>query len=281
MRNGEDQGTAVMLRLLLGLVGLVLLPSVGWSQWLAYPTPGIPRLPDGKPNLSAPAPRASDGKPDLSGIFYLQSTPCRPEDCTGDYQAAPEFFNFGASLAGGLPYQPWAAELVKARRDEFAKDDPIGLCKPPGALRLLTLPPPRKFVQLPGLFLILSERDVTFRQIFTDGRPLPKDPEPSWNGYSVGRWEGDTLVVQSNGFRDGAWIDRWGSPMTDAARVTERFRRGTYGKVEVEVTVDDPKAYLRPWTTTLTQVLAPDTELLDYHCIDNEKDAGRLVGKGK
>jgi hypothetical protein len=161
------------------------------------------------------------------------------------------------------------------------KDDPVGFCKPSGVLRLLTFPPPRKFVQMPGLFLILSERDVTFRQIFTDGRPLPADPSPSWNGYSVGRWEGDTLVVQTNGLRDGAWIDRSGSPLTEAAKITERYRRPSLGLVQVEVTVDDPKAYLRPWTVTLNQRLAADTELLDYHCTDNEKDAGRLIGKGR
>jgi hypothetical protein len=248
------------------------------AQWLKYPTQGVPRTADGKPNLSAPAPRTADGKPDLSGIWQLQPRPCGPEGC-GDYPAAPEFQNFGANLAGGLPYQPWAAALVKERSDQFGKDDPVGFCRPGGAVRILTFPPYRKFVQLPGLFIILSERDVTFRQIFTDGRPLPDDPTPNFNGYSAGTWDGDALVVRTIGFRDGTWLDRAGSPMTDAARMTERFRRVTYGLLEVDVTIDDPKAYTRPWTVTLKQRIVLDTELLDYHCTDNEKDAAHMVGK--
>ena len=269
----------------LRLVFICIVAVAAWvaapaAQWLNHPTPGIPRLPNGKPDLNAPAPKTADGRPDLSGIFYLEAR-CPASGCSDDYQAGPEFINFGAKLPGGLPYQPWAAALVKERTAELYKDDPVGFCKPSGVLRLLTFPPPRKFVQMPGLFLILSERDVTFRQVFTDGRPLPADPSPSWNGYSVGRWEGDTLVVQTIGLRDGAWIDRSGSPLTEAAKITERYRRPSLGLVQIEVTVDDPKAYLRPWTVTLNQRLAADTELLDYHCTDNEKDAGRLIGKGR
>jgi len=146
-------------------------------------------------------------------------------------------------------------------------------------LRLLTFPPPGKLLQLPGLVVILTERDVTFRQIFTDGRPLPEDPEPSFNGYSTGRWVRDTLVVETVGLRDGIWIDRIGSPMTDAARITERFHRVNYGRLDIEVTVNDPKAYTKPWTVTLAQRILPDTDLLEYHCNDNEKDRVHLVGK--
>jgi hypothetical protein len=135
-----------------------------------------------------------------------------------------------------------ACPLVKERTEQLGKDDPVGLWKPPGVLRLLTFPPPRKFLQLPGLFVILSERDVTFRQIFTDGRSLPSDPYPSWNGYSVGRWVDDTLVVETIGLRDGTWLDRTGSPLTDAARITERYRRVSVGLLLIDVTVDDPKA---------------------------------------
>ena len=152
------------------------------------------------------------------------------------------------------------------------------LCKPAGALRLLTFPPPRKVLQLAGLVVILSERDVTYRQIFTDGRPLPKDPEPSFNGYSTGRWVKDTLVVETNGLRDG-WLDRRGSPMTDEARITEKFRRVNYGRLEVEVTVDDQKAYTKPFTVTLNQKILLDTDLLEYHCNDNEKDRAHLIGR--
>jgi len=132
---------------------------------------------------------------------------------------------------------------------------------------------------MPGLLVILSERDVTYRQIFLDGRPAPTDPEPSWNGYSVGAWEGDTLVVRTTGLRDGTWLDRNGSPLTDAATLTERFRRVNYGDLQVALTVDDPKAYLRPWTVTLNQKLFADTELLDYYCLDNEKDLQHAVGR--
>jgi hypothetical protein len=256
---------------------LVLATSVSaHAQWLNYPTAGLPRMRDGKPNLLAPAPRTSDGKPDLSGIWQLEAK-CPPDGCP-DYAAAPEFLDFGARLAGGLPYQPWAAALVKQRAALFGKDDPVASCRPPGALRILTFPPPRKFIQLPGLVVILSERDVTYRQLFADGRPLPEDPEPSWNGYSSGKWERDTFVVETRGFRDGIWLDRKGSPMTDAAKLTERFRRVNYGRLEIDVTVDDPKAYTKPWSVKLNQVIVLNTELLDYFCLDNEKDAKHMVG---
>lgn len=252
-------------------------PPVASTQWLNYPTPGVPRLRNGNPNLSAPAPRTKDGRPDLSGIWQLEAQ-CPPEGC-GDYPAAPEFIDLGARLKGGLPYQPWAAELVAKRWAQLGKDDPVGSCRPAGAVRLLTFPPPRKIVQLPGLLLILSERDVTYRQIFTDGRPLPQDPDPSWNGFSSAKWEGDTLVARTIGLRDGGWLDRKGSPLTDAAKISERFRRVNYGRLEIELTVDDSKAYTHPWTVTLNQLIVLNTELLDYYCLDNERDAGHMVGK--
>ena len=255
---------------------VINVPSV-FGQWINHPTPRVPRLRDGKPNLSAPAPRTRDGKPDLSGIWQLDAH-CPPEGC-GDYPAAPEFLDLGARLAGGLPYQPWAKELVEMRSAQFAKEDPVGLCRPAGAIRLLTFPPLRKIVQLPELILILSERDVTYRQIFTDGRALPQDPDPAWNGYSVAKWEGDTLIAQTIGLRDGTWLDRKGSPMTGAAKITERFRRVNYGRLEIELTVDDPKAYTKPWTVKLNQLIVLNTELLDYYCLDNERDAGHMVGK--
>ncbi len=254
------------------------LCAVATAQWLNYKTPGIPRLPGGRPDLTAPAPRA--GKhPDLSGIWQLEPAPCAAgalDTCGGDYRGGREFGNIGAQLPGGLPYQPWAAELVKTRAAGMGKDDPVAWCKPAGALRLLTYPPYRKVIQTTGEIILLSERDVTFRQIFTDGRPLPEDPSPSWNGYSIGRWQGDTLVVQTIGFRDGAWLDRRGSPMTEAARMTERYHRVNFGNLYIDVTIDDPKAYTRPWTVRLHQMLVPDTELLDYFCNDNEKDNAHM-----
>ena len=255
-------------------LAILLGASQAGAQWLKHPTGGAPRTADGSVDLNAAAPRTADGKADLSGIWYLEAKGCGTFGC-GDYVAGPEFLDFGARIPGGLPYQPWAAALVKERTAQFSRDDPVGLCRPGGALRFLTFPPPRKFLQLPGLFVMLSERDVTYRQIFTDGRALPVDPEPTWNGFSVGRWENDVLVVDTIGLKDGTWIDRVGSPLTSAAKLTERFRRVSYGRAEVTVTVDDPRTYTKPWTVTLPYVLAPDTELLDYHCTDNDK-AGSL-----
>jgi hypothetical protein len=147
-------------------------------------------------------------------------------------------------------------------------------------VKLHTTPLLRKIVQTPGLLITLNEMDATFRQIFTDGRPLPADTTlPSFKGYSSGKWDGDTLIVESRGFLDGIWLDRNGSPMTDGARIVERFRRLNYGTMEIEVTVEDAKAYTRPWTIKLTHKIVLDTELIDYICTENEKDAGRLVGK--
>jgi len=257
----------------------MLSPSTLHAQWINYPTAGIPRLSDGKPNLNGPSPRTSDGKPDLSGIWgWEDNRPCPPEGCP-DQRIGQEFINIGWSLKGGLPYQPWAAELVKKNRANNSKDDPQSRCLPRGGLRLLTDGLLKKIVQVPGLIVILTERNTSYRQIFTDGRPLPSDPNPSWNGYSSGRWEGDTLFVQTNGFRDDSWLDTGGSPLTEAAKVTEKFRRPKFGSLEIEITVDDAKAYTAPWTITLHQPIVADTELLDYICLENERDSRHFVGK--
>jgi hypothetical protein len=169
--------------------------------------------------------------------------------------------------------------LVKARRSEQRVNDPMSRCVPIGPIRLHTWNGPRKVVQAPGLLIIMNELDSTFRQIFTDGRPLPADPNPSWNGYSSGKWEGETLVVHTNGFRDHMWLDATGNPMTDAAQITERFRRINFGNLEIEITVDDPKAYTKPWTVKIAQVIQLDTDLLDFVCADNEKDISHLSSK--
>ena len=179
--------------------------------------------------------------------------------------------------------------LVKERTEQLGKDDPVGFCKPGGAVRILTYPPYRKVLQLPDLFVILSERDVTYRQIFVDGRPLPNDPDPTFNGYSTGRWDGpeadDAQVRQviwnlaTNGLREGTWLDRNGSPISGEAKMTERFRRVNFGRLDIDLTIDDPKVYTRPWTVTLRQRIVLDTELLDYHCNDNEKSRPHMVGK--
>lgn len=249
------------------------------AQWLNQPTSGIPRTPDGKPNLNAPAPRASDGKPDLSGMWgWEDNRPCPPDGCP-DQKVGQEFINIGWSLKGGLPYQPWAADLVKQRTSENSKDDPQSRCLPRGALRILTDGLFKKIIQAPGLVVILTERNAGYRQIFTDGRPLPAEPNPSWNGYSSGKWQGDTLVVETIGFRDDMWLDASGSPLTSAAKVTEQFRRPSFGKLEIEITVDDPRAYTKPWTIKLNQPYKADTELLDYICLENERDFAHFVAK--
>jgi hypothetical protein len=249
------------------------------AQWLHYPTTGVPRARDGKPNLSAPAPRAGDGKPDFSGVWENDGfDPTRAEGLNDSGPPKTPFFDIAHGLTGAPPYQPWAAELARKRKADFGKDNPDARCLPLGILQMMAHPLPKKIIHTPGLLVILHERNMEFRQIFTDARTLPDDQQPSWSGYSSGKWEGDTLVVETAGFRDGLWADFNGSPLTDRARITERFRRPSYGRLEIDVTVDDPKAYTRPWTLTLNQHIALDTDLLEYACLENEKDVPRLVG---
>jgi hypothetical protein len=196
--------------LLTSLVATVLVSAAAIpasAQWLNYPTPGIPRKADGTADPTAPAPRLADGKPDLSGLWanYCPSAGttvmCAPEI------AVPRVFgDIGRGVPGGLPYQPWAADLVKTRRAANGKDDPTTHCLPGGISKLHTSALLRKIVQVPGLVIFLTERNASYRQIFTDGRPLPDDPNPSWNGYSTGRWDGDTLMVETIGLNDGQWL---------------------------------------------------------------------------
>lgn len=270
----------ILVRTMRGAVVIFALASIpAAAQWLHYQTPGVPRLPDGAPNFNAPAPRAADGKPDLSGIWVDENNrPCPPNNCD-DMLTPQEFWDMGWSLKGGLPYQTWAADLIKQRAAAFGQDDPTAHCLPGGVLKMHSDPLMRKIVETPGLVVILNERNAAYRQIFTDGRPLPPDPQPSFNGYSSGKWEGDTLVVKTSGFRDGVWLDRKGSPLTEAGTITERFRRVNYGKLEIDVTVDDPKTYTAPWTIRLNQILRVDTDLLDYICLENEKDTPHFVRK--
>jgi hypothetical protein len=253
-----------MFRTAVALLILAVAPAT--AQWLDYKTPGIPRLRDGKPNLSAPVPRTVDGNPDLSGIYQANN--------------GTQFQNVAANLRPeDFPIQPWAAALAKKREEENRKDDPYSHCMPPAVPRINVANHPFKILQLPGLLAILYETSYVFRQIFTDGRPLPKDPQPTWLGYSVGRWENDTLVVDSNGFNDRNWLDGdKGHPLSDALRVTERFRRIDFGHLEIQVTIDDPKVYTKPWTIKESLNLLPDTELLENIC-ENERDSGHLVGK--
>jgi hypothetical protein len=250
----------------------------GAAQWLHYPTHGVPKTHDGAPNLEAPAPRTADRKPDLSGLWAAEKGTCPPEGCF-DQMVGAQFRNIASGIPGGLPLKPWATELIQQRAAQNGKDDPTSHCLPGSPVQMHTSPFLRKFVQSPGLLLMLSENSAIYRQVFTDNRPLPVDPWPYWFGYSSGKWEGDTLVVRTNGFRDGLWLDRNGTPMTDAAKMTERFRRPSYGRLEIEITVDDPKAYTKPFTILLKQSLVVDTELLDSSCLENEKDLPHMVGK--
>src|SRR5262249_54186347 len=189
----------------------------------------------------------TDGKPDLSGVWDVAMWGATPNNRVAGGRGVPsERLNIAARLKDGLPYRPWARDLVNARQENNQKDNPAARCLPPGLLPLLSTGLPRKIVQVPGLVVILYERGMEYRQMFTDGRPLPVDPQPSFNGYSSGKWEDDTLVVRTVGFRDDLWADARGNPITDAAKVTERLRRPNYGSLENEVTVDDPKAYTTP-----------------------------------
>jgi hypothetical protein len=178
---------------LLAALALGFLLSPLPAQWIDYPTPGVPRTPDGKPDLAAACPRTPDGKPDLSGLWIMQPNRDATPNFPGCEPTAEEFANIGWSLKEGLPYRPWAADLVKARRAELRVHDPLSYCLPVGPVRLHTWSTPRKVIQSPGLVVILNELNASYRQIFTDGRPLPSDPNPSWNGYSSGKWDGDTL----------------------------------------------------------------------------------------
>ena len=258
------------------------LPVSGFSQWLRYPTAGVPRRVGGAPDLTAPAPRLPDGKPDFSGIWHAaRRIPCDPDvtrfiQCDSEIGGAPQARDYGIDMQGGLPYQPWAAELAKQRKADQGVDDPHVRCLPDNPPRTWTMPHLTKAVHTPKLLVLLYEVNAMYRQIFIDGRPLPQDPNPAWNGYSVGHWDGDTLVVQTTGFHDGLWIDMGGSPMSDDAKLTERIRRPNFGNLELEITVDDPKVYTRPWTVKMTQTVELDTELIDEICLENEKSYGRM-----
>jgi hypothetical protein len=251
------------------------LPGAAPAQWLNYPTPGVPRTPDGKPDMSAPAPRTGDGKPDLSGMWGWETRVNCGARCT-DSQLSREFMDIAASLKTPPPYKPGVAELVK-QRTAAQHLDPNARCMPRGAPRIWTDDYYKRIVHAPDRVIILTERNMQYRQIFTDGRPLPDDPNPTWNGYSTARWEGDTLVVQTAGFRDDLWLDARGNPLTGTGRTIEKIRRPRYGTLEIELTIDDPTSYTAPWTVTLRQPLVLDSELLDYYCLENERSLQHMV----
>lgn len=255
-----------------------LSPSLS-AQWPLHSQPGVPKGPDGKPNLTAPAPRAPDGKPDLSGIWMRTTRTEKPGSQPAGQPPLATFGNIGVGFKEGLPYQPWVAGLIKKRSD--ALENPDALCLPQGPLEYHLDPQPREIIQLPRKTIIVYESNYGIRTIYTDGRKLPPagGPQPYWHGYSVGRWEGDTLVVESNNFRgsqtnqpgDG-WLDGRGNPFTDALKLTERFRRVNFGILQIDVTIDDAKAYTRPFTVRVEQdIVADGSEMIEFICHENQQ----------
>ena len=260
-----------------GLIAIVIALSPSLSaQWPKYPTPSVPRTASGEPILDAPTPRTPDGKPDLSGIWMrfrgegggaggtpIAAPPGTPPVAT--------FFNIGAGFPDGLPFQPWAAELRKTRDAANSKDNPDAHCLPMGHMQFHLHPQPPRMIQTPGHITIIYEANYGLRYIYTDGRPLPPNggPQPFWYGYSVGKWDGDTLVVETNNLRDDGWLDVRGSPLTDQAKITERFRRVNFGKLEIDITIDDPKAYTKPFTVRVNQEIMVDTEMIEFICNEN------------
>ena len=262
------------------------------AQWLNYPAAGIPRTRDGKPDLSARAPRAADGKPDLSGVWTTDPTPVAemerlfpdlgafavPGD---DPRFFPKFFInvFADVKREDVPIKPAALQLLMERGKNFGKDNPTSHCLPASIPMGDLLPIPRRFIQVPGLLVVLYEGYNPQRLIYMDGRKHPVDPQPSWMGYSVGRWEGDTLVIETRGFNDRSWLDAFGHPRTEAMHIVERMRRRDFGHIDVETTFDDPGAYTRPFSIRYTQTLTPDTDVIEGVCAENEKDRVHLDAK--
>lgn len=252
-------------------LGLSLVPAFALflcidapAQWLNYPTPGTPRLPDGKPNLAAPMPRTSDGKPDLSGIWSGPGPGSYDRNITRDLKPGD--------------IQPWAEAVYQQRVRDVGKDAPRANCLPDPFVYYHMVDVAR-MVQTPGLIVMLYQgtTNSVHRTIFTDGRPLLKDPNPSWMGYSVGHWEGDTMVVETNGFNDRGWLDIEGHPHTEALKITERYRRRDFGHMDLEVTIDDPKAFTRPFSMKVQKTLMPDTDLLESIC-ESDHSVPHMIG---
>jgi hypothetical protein len=248
------------------MVALLASAAPAGAQWLSLPLPGTPRTADGKPDLNAPVPRAADGRVDLSGIWKVDS---------------PRYNESLLAPGEEPPMLPWAADVYTQRVATRGSERPGTYCMPHGVPDAMTVPNlPFKILQTPQVVVHLYEEFHKYRQIHTDGRALPVDPDPAWYGYSVGAWEGDTFVVHTAGFREGTWLDNSGHPHTEALRTTERFRRINFGSLELSVTIDDAKAYARPWASqTLRFVLQPDTELMEHLCENNRALTRRLERK--
>ncbi len=245
------------------VVALLLVPVSVCAQWLDWRTPGIPRTADGKPNLTAPAPRTPDGKPDLSGLWQPEVNPYR--------------FDLIQDLKDEAIFRPTAEAVFKARVADFRHDDPVSNCLPFGPSEMFGAM--YRIIQSPTVVALLYESGTgRFRQIYTDGRKLPEDPVPTWLGYSIGHWEGDTLVVESAGFNDRTWLDRAGHPHSEKLRVTERFRRVDFGHMQYQITFDDPETLTKPLTLSLAVSYRADTDILESVCNENNRDVGHLVG---
>jgi len=237
------------------------------AQWDPYPAKNMPRTPDGKVDMKAPPRRTSDGKIDLSG-FWMPADNVR------------HLLNLAADLKPeDVPLQPWASQLYKERIDNNGKDHPGVRCLPSGIPEKSNIPDGLKVVQTPDVLIFLYESRTIYRQVFTDGRPLPKDAQPTWMGYSIGHWEGDTFVVETIGQNGKTWLDMRGLPGTEALRVIERYTRPTIGTINIDVTIDDPMAYTKPWSVKLSWKLVPDTDLIESICEENSKDLPHMVGK--
>ena len=257
-------------RLCVPLVSLAMawtITAVAGAQWDPYPWKRVPRTADGKVDLNAPAQRTPYGKPDLSG-FWLPEDPVK------------HLLNLAADMkAEEVPLTPWARGLYNERIENNSKDHPGVRCLPSGIPEKDNIPDGLKLVQTEDLVLLLHESRTIYRQIFTDGRPLPKNAQPTWMGYSIGRWDNDTLVVDTIGQNGRTWLDMRGLPGTEALHVTERFSRPRIGHMDIDVTIDDPQAYTKPWSVKLAWRLLPDTDLIESICEENNKDPVHMVGK--
>jgi hypothetical protein len=268
------------------LVPLLWLAATVSAQWINYPVHGTPRTKDGKPNLTAPAPKARDGKPDLSGIWEgidpaVNRAVLWKGDAGNGFDTADDpSFDLENFMPEGakIPMRPEAATLFQQRVQSFAAGRPSGRCLPHGIPDAMLIGADFKIVQNPGLTLILYEEFNHYRQVFTDGRNHPGEMTPAWFGYSIGKWDRDAFVVDTAGFNDRTWLDDHGHPHTEALHTIERFRRRDFGHMEMQLTIDDPKAYTAPWTAAMQFRLLPDTDLIEDVC-DNERDSRHEVAK--
>ncbi len=250
------------------------------AQWLNQPMAGAPRTRDGKINMTGPVPKVN-GKPDLSGIWQVQ----------GDPRAPNGLFGLGESLNSRYfrdilsdfkpeerPLTPLGAERLRQHTQPGAFNPTLN-CLPDGVPHGDLLPEPFKIMHTPGVIVMLYEVETTFRQIFMDGRKLPADMSPTWQGYSVGRWDGDTLVIDSAGFNDRSWLDARGTPRSTDMRIEERFRRRDYGHMDLTITITDPQIFTKPISFSVVEELLPDTDLLEHYCVENERDDAHMPGR--